>query len=313
MKIIEISDFTNYQHSLSRSVAVIGTFDGIHHGHKILFQKARQIVNKLNLQLAIITFPMKVKSYFQGDHKLIYEYEQKYKILKEFNFDYLFNLKISNKITDLSPKIFSIFLKTKLNIQHIVVGEDFRFGKNGSGSIQDLRQHFSKNNFTYIKLEHKKNCSSSHIRHLLISKQLITAYQFLLQPIRHTGIIVSGHKLGVTINYPTINQIIHNKLILPWGIYVAWVEYNHKKYYGMACYWQKEGNDLLETYIFNFKKNIYGKTVTVTLIYFLRSILSIKNLEDLKTLIKQDKVSTLKFIKNNKAWQLPIKLNINDN
>lgn len=281
--------------------ASIGGFDGIHLGHQKIINN---IVNDSKVQKnksALITFKPLPKVYFSKNNFELISIYEKIKILKKFNLDYLIILRFNENLISMKSKDFiEKILINKLNIKSLTVGDDFKFGKNQTGNIEQLKDYSAKGFFNLV-IE-KKHCiankriSSTFIRDAIKENNFSLAAKMLGRSYSISGKIIHGDKRGSKIGFPTANIKLEENILLN-GVYAVSTYYNKKIYYAIANIGYKptfNGNKyLFEAHILNFKSDLYGKRLEFKIISKIRDTKKFKNIEDLKNNIVQD-LSTAK-------------------
>ncbi|ASP28107.1 bifunctional riboflavin kinase/FMN adenylyltransferase [Spiroplasma corruscae] len=143
-------------------VACIGFFDGLHKVHWKLFMKAKRIAKKNNLGFLILTFSNKITNFITGKDYVLYNNKIRYKLFKEkCNPDLLVEINVNKKTISKSKEDFCNFLINKLNVKKVVIGEDFRFGNNKSGNVNDLIYFLGMGNVKIFKREEKISTSNA--------------------------------------------------------------------------------------------------------------------------------------------------------
>ena len=184
-----------------------------------------------------------------------------------------------------------------LSLKHVFVGKDFKFGKNRKGDIDTLKNIGTKYNISVSSISLKTlntvSISSSKIRELLKSGNIIEANKLLGRPYKISGLVIEGDKRGRSINFPTANIKLENLIMPAFGVYSVSVNgIENKIYNGIANIGRRPTvNDrgvLLEVNIFDFNNNIYGKEISVNLLNFIRKEKKFDGIESLKTQIKND-------------------------
>ena len=198
-------------------------------------------------------------------------------------------------------------LVNELNIKHIIVGYDHRFGRNRTANIEDLKSFGDMFDFTVEEITAQDindvTVSSTKIRNALLEGDINTANTYLGYNFMITGTVVSGKGLGKTLNYPTANiKIIEDyKLIPKQGVYVVKSEINYKPIFGMMNIGMNptvEGTkQSVEVHFFNFDDNIYDQILKVELLYRIRDEQKFESLEALKNQLKKDEQTSKEFIK----------------
>ena len=290
------------------SVVTIGKFDGIHIGHRKLISEAVK-AGKSEYCSVVFTFDMSPSDFFNTAQKMIYTNEEKEMILFECDVDYVIEYPFDSHIANMTPEEFvQELLVKKLNASKVIVGNDFHFGKNRSGNPEILKNLSEKYGIEAVILS--KECinntevSSSLIRECLSEGKLEEANEMLSRPYSISGTVISGNKLGRTLDMPTINlKPAENKLLPPNGVYTSLVIYDNKTYAGVTNIGHKPtapGVNALgvETYIMDFDKDIYGEQVTVMLLHHQRPEKKFSSLDELTVQMKKDKELAKENIEN---------------
>lgn len=286
---------------LPKIVAVLGNFDGIHKGHQLLLHKAIDIAKKEGIKSAIFTFNPHPSFVLSGKDPvgLIYTNEEKEMIMEKEGIDYYIELEFTKESASISSKQFieDIIIK-KLNAQVIVIGSDYRFGKNRSGDYKMLVEYSENHDFDVVvihKLKYgNKIIGSTWIRGLILEGNLEMANELIGRPFLIKGKVMKGNQIGTnTIGFPTANIIPNkSKLLPPNGVYISNVNYKNRTYMGITNIGVKptvEGHTLtVETHIIDFNQNIYGEEIQVNLYHYLRPEKKFENIEALRKQISTD-------------------------
>ncbi|MFY8184848.1 MAG: riboflavin biosynthesis protein RibF, partial [Bacteroidia bacterium] len=199
--------------SLTNTIVTIGTFDGVHVGHKKIFDQLNELKKQTGFQTVVFTFdphPRKVLFPEQKDLKLITSTHEKIKLISENEIDYVLVYPFSKKFSEITSDYYieNILVK-KLGAKVIIIGYDHKFGKNREGNIEVLKNNAAKYGFKVIEISAKDidsiNVSSSQIRKAIDAGDIDLANKFLGHPYFITGMVTEGKKLGRTIGYPTAN------------------------------------------------------------------------------------------------------------
>ena len=288
----------------------IGNFDGIHLGHQHVIKKIIKNSQSDNLKSAIMTFVPHPKIYFKktdGNFNIITNsYKKNFlKSLGVENYiEYNFNKTLSNlDAVDFIEKI----LVKQLSVKKIVVGKDFRFGKDRKGDTVLLKKLSSKHKYKLSIIGHVKNkrtnlkFSSSIIRKNINEGSFKKVSQALGRNWFMQGKIVKGSQKARLINFPTANMKPGNHILPKKGVYCVNVILNGNLYKGIANFGErptvKGVNLLLETHIFEFNRDIYGKELTVEFLTFIRSEKKFKDFKSLTTQINKDVITAKKYHK----------------
>ena len=284
------------------SILLIGNFDGLHLGHRKLFNLAKRYKQKYKLKIGVVTFEPMPKMYFNKSIKnfRISNLEQKNEILKNLGIDFVITKKFDKKFSKIKSYSFiKEILNKSLKAKYIFVSNNFRFGNKREGDVKLLIKSEKIFNFKIIKpkpLINKKNeiISSSLIRKLLTNGKLNEANKLLKRYWAVNGIVEKGRQQGKKIGFPTCNIDIKDYIIAMPGVYAVRINLKGKKKFlkGIANLGYrptfKQKKILLEVHIFNFSGNLYNKPLTVKFVKFIRKEKKFKNVEELKKQIKSD-------------------------
>lgn len=290
-------------HTVGTAVA-LGKFDGIHLGHQLLINGLSKEKQK-GRQALIFTFgasPNEVL--YNGAKKSIYTSEEKALYFEELGMDVLLEYPFTKEFASMSPEDFvTECLVKQLGIQAVYVGEDFRFGKGRSGKVSLLQSMGEFYHFEVYavpkKTKHGKVVSSTAIRDML-ETHFHAANDMLGNPYFVFSEVVTGRRLGHTIGYPTINQVIPKEKLVPAsGVYASRVMIDGIMYRGISNLGKKptiEGVHQLglETYILDYSGSLYGRKLKVELLYFIRPEEKFSSIEALKKQISNDVEMMLK-------------------
>ena len=278
-----------------KTIVTIGTFDGVHFGHKYIIEHLNKIAEREGGQSVLLTFdphPRHVLYEDQHDLKLLNTLEEKKNQLEELE---LKNFVVQNFTKEFSRMKYVHFVRDvlvkKLNVDHLVIGYDHHFGRNREGSINELNELSSLYNFTLEQIPpQKKNdvsVSSTKIRTLLNEGNIERANKYLGYEYMLSGNVVHGDKMGRTINYPTANiEVDRNKLIPKAGVYLVKIIFQSEDFFGMLNIGVE--TQKIEVHVFNFLKDIYGQKITIKLINRLRDGVNFKNSQALKKQLQND-------------------------
>lgn len=271
MNIRTIKDFNELQKE-EPTVLVLGYFDGIHLGHKALFERARKVADERGLTVTVLTFPESPRlafSRFTPELLLhLTSQEQRYLLLEKNGVDQLVMTPFTSEFASNTPEEFIERYVKGLNAQALVAGFDYHFG-NCRADVQDLMELFDGQVeiVSEVSLRGEK-VSSTRIRQAIQSGDVSLANQLLGYPFMTEGIVVHGDARGRTIGYPTANLAPFDRVHLPSeGVYVAEVEVDGKRYRAMTSVGKNvtfDGTELrIEAHIFGFDRFIYGEKMTI--------------------------------------------------
>ena len=311
---IEVSDGkVNLSKETNNKVIVaIGNFDGLHKGHQKLLKETKEKASNLKLPFGIITFDPHPRDFFShSKHNfLLTDFLEKKRLFKEFGVDYFFNIKFNDMLRNLSPEEFvEIVLKNTINVNTIYGGENFKFGKNRSGSLLD-KKIFNKYNINALSFSLFTNKNSQIISSELIRKSILNldfklVKTYLGRNWALIGNIKKGDQTGRKLGFSTANLEITNILEPRYGVYLTNTRIMKKD--GMdfvSDYMPSITNfgirptldgqkQLFETHILNYEiffknKEIYDCRIYVELLGFLRDEKKFDSFENLKNQIAED-------------------------
>ena len=304
IKIIQ-DDETAFETNLGCDTACIGTFDGMHLGHQALLNRTYDFGNKKYSVVSFDELPQKILN--NSKYQVLTSNSLKESLIKEHKASCILYFNFLN-IKDMDPKSFCIVLSKKYGIKKIVVGNDFKFGKNRLGDTKYLKQFFGNNN---VKIVPKKKVlgmkvSSSLIREYLSNGNIELVSKFLGRPYSLEGEVIEGNALGRTIGFPTANLNINKNYRIPQnGVYVVRVKIYplSNSHYGMMNIGNRPTVSSsekinVEVNIFDFDSNIYDATLIVDLISFIREEIKFNDIDELKLQLNIDKQSAIKKLKS---------------
>lgn len=289
--------------------ATIGFFDGVHLGHRFLIGELMQIAQTRNLPSAVITFSQHPRAILQSDYqpKLLNSFEEKLDHLASTGIDYCIVLNFTLELSRLSAQEFiRSILAEKLHVKTLLIGYDHRFGHNRKEGFEQYVNYGKQDDIDVLKATPydmgKTHVSSSEIRTKIISGHVKEAAYLLSYAYQLEGHIISGHKIGRTLGFPTANIQVDDPLkIIPGiGVYAVWVNVEGNKYKGMLYIGNrptlKNGDNIsMEVNIFNFDSNIYNDKIIVTFIAHIRDDIQFDSLDQLREQLAKDRetVATL--------------------
>lgn len=318
--IAHLPEFTNAH-------ITIGTFDGVHKGHQQILELMRSEAAKVNGETVIITFhphPRQIignstKGKENSDISLLNTMEEKISILSHMEIDHLVIVPFTEAFASQSAESYiSDFLVNTFHPHTIIIGHDHRFGKGRAGDFQLMEDKADEFGYKVKEIPgfmlQDMTISSTRIREALLKGDIITSNEFLGYDYFFSGTVVEGNKLGRTIGYPTANLKVEdeNKLVPGNGVYAVEIlqpeskpghqEFAVKIFKGMMNIGYRPTVDgskrVIEVNIFNFDKEIYGETLTVTLKKYLRSEVKFSGIEELKKQLGKDKKEAVLVLKS---------------
>ncbi|MEG0306864.1 MAG: bifunctional riboflavin kinase/FAD synthetase [Clostridium sp.] len=289
------------------TVIVLGSFDGIHMGHRALIENAKKLVEQIkknenveDVKVMVCTFSNHPLSVINKGicPKLIMSNKEKRNLFKKLGVDILNFMGFNKDLMSISPDRFIESLKNCYNAKGIVVGFNYRFGYKNLGDVDFLKK--SSETLEYellvvdpVKVEDEVS-SSSAIRHNIQEGNIEKANRFLTRPFMISGKIITGKQIGRTIEFPTVNLNYDKKYVIPkGGVYGTFVEYNGVLYKGITNVGYNptiQGKKLsIETHILNFNKTIYGEEIKLYFIEKIREEKKFIDIENLKSQLILDK------------------------
>lgn len=293
-----IQEFT----SPAKTIVTIGTFDGVHCGHKRLLDKLINSGRALGCPTSVLTFFPHPRIVLQpdADVKMLNTITEKAALLEKSGIDNLIIHPFSREFSRITAEDFvKDILITRLNAAKIIIGHDHRFGRNRTATTEDLILMGKEFGFEVEQISPLDvddiTVSSTKIRHALETGDIATANAFLGYFYFITGTVTTGQQLGRTIGYPTANIVIPEdyKLVPARGVYAVSSYINGINIYGMMNIGMRPtvGGTFqtIEVHFFDFDANIYNTKLKVCLHHRLRSEQKFEGLEALKTQLAIDK------------------------
>lgn len=285
--------------NFDKSVVTIGKYDGIHRGHDVLIEKTVDYAKKENINSIVLTFKNSPISYFSHikTREIITE-KEKMAMFKSSGVDVVIYIPFDEKVAEVSAQDFveNILVK-KLNAKKIVIGHDFAFAKNRQGTPQLLSKLSRKYGFMVevvnaVKIANTR-VSSTLIKDLIYAGKVEEIKKYLGRNYTIEGKVIQSKQLGRTIGFPTANMRLSENLVIPKrGIYATKVYLDNEVYIGATNIGYNptvNGERLsVETYILQFEKDIYGKTIKLEFLERIRDERKFKDLNELKIQLKMD-------------------------
>ena len=295
-------DTTDFE-PVANAIVTIGTFDGVHLGHKKILTRLGEIAHASSGQTVVLTFwphPRMVVSKDSQSLRLLSTLDEKIELLRQNGVNHLVVIPFTRSFSELSSEEFiQQILVNSIGTKKLVIGYDHHFGRNREGSFEYLKQNALQYGFELEEIPRQEidnlTVSSTKIRHALLEGKLKIANELLGQNYTFSGVIVKGRQLGRTIGYPTANVQVSEsyKLIPADGVYAVRVLVRGQTYGGVISIgFRPTVNGVgrtQEVFIFDFNEDIYGETLTVELVAFVRAEQKFNNLEALKSQIELDR------------------------
>lgn len=292
-------------------VVTIGSFDGVHKGHVQVIESMKRVAHHLQGDTVIISFephPREVLYPMEKRLGILTTLEEKEKILETLGVDHLVILPFTRALAELEYVDFvRNILVDKIGIKGLVIGYDHRFGKNREGTFDKLKNLSAKYHF-YLEQEevyeeNQINISSTKIRNALEVGDIVRVNEFLGYTYTLSGKVVTGDKIGRTMDFPTANiQLNDERKLLPAsGVYAVIVFVNGQVYQGMlnigirptvSCL----GIVRIEVNIFDFHQDIYGQEIQISLIGRIRGERKFNDTNELKQQLIHDRNVVLDYL-----------------
>lgn len=290
----------------NNAVITIGTFDGVHEGHKKIIDALIKEAKLINGEAIIITFhPHPRKIVKPNEHlQLINTLEEKIELLEKTGIDHLVIVPFSNEFASQpADQYIQKFLIAKFHPHTIIIGYDHHFGKGRQGNFMLLAEKADQYNYRLLEIPKyildEVGVSSTQIRNALLQSDVDTANRLLGYDFFFEGIVIRGDQLGRKLGYPTANlqYTDSDKIHLGHGVYAAYAEVEGTAYKGMLSIGTRptleNSDERVEVNIFDFDKEIYGENVRVRVKNYLRGQEKYASLDELIKQLGTDKENSL--------------------
>mgnify|MGYP004507546049 FL=1 len=289
-------------------VVALGTFDGLHRGHLDVIGTAKQEAEHTGAKLAVFTFSNHPLEWINPAHVpvALVTPAVKLQLLENLGVDVLIDIPFNQLVADLLPQQFLERLSA-LNYSCLVVGENFTYGQRGMGNVYTLAASAQAMGFKLIVRKLVSNngtiVSSTEIRRLITAGEVQQAAKMLGRSYSISGIVAHGNERGRLLGYPTANlELVDAHVAIPLGgVYAVRAYVDGGVYGGMANIGKNPTfgdveKPRLETNIFGFSGDIYGKTLTIEFVQRIRGEVKFAGIDALKAQLAQDKLDCLKFL-----------------
>ena len=294
-----------------KTAVTIGTFDGVHTGHKVIIEQLKNAAKTINGESVILTFfphPRMVLYPDNNDLRLLNTINERILMLEKSGVDHLIIHPFSKEFSRLnSTEFVRDILVNKLNVTTLVIGYDHHFGRNREGSFEHLQELAPLYGFKVEEIAAQEiqqvNISSTKVRLSLLSGEINAANQFLGYHYFIKGTVIDGNKIGRTINFATANIKVDEwyKLIPTKGVYAVKTIVNGNVFDGMLNIGNRptineNNNETIEVNIFNFDEDIYTKEIQIEFYDRIRDEQKFENLESLKKQLEIDKKKAIQVL-----------------
>ncbi len=285
--------------ALRSAVLAIGNFDGVHRGHQELLAEARRTAKLSGSPFGVMVFEPHPRSYFRPDlaHFRLTTHQRQMQLFAASGLDFVVVQTFDAALAKLSAGAFvDDILVARLGVSHVVIGYDFSFGVNRSGTTDAMRNSGAKLGFGVTVVAPVGNggavFSSSAVRGLLAQGDVAGANFALGHRWRVSGRVVGGAKRGTGLGFPTANVAMPAGTKLGHGIYAAWVHVGQDRYAGAAYLGTRpqfdNGAPVLEVFLLDFDGDLYGQEISVAFVDFIRGDGAFEGIDALKAQMERD-------------------------
>lgn len=297
-----------------KAVLTIGTFDGVHVGHRLILEQVRKVANEVNGETVLITFDPHPRLALNpaSDLSLLTTLPERLKALESLGIDNVVIVNFDKAFANQQAKDYiQYFLINHFHPTVIVIGYDHQFGKDRSGDFRLFEKYKEIFNYQLVEIPAKaiedSAVSSTRIRHAIQKGDLQTATILLGRPYSFSGHVIHGDKRGRTIGFPTANvEVIDiHKLLPARGVYAVNVSYKAKLYNAMMNIGLRptveESNKLkIEIHLIDFNTEIYDEILDVNCIYRIRDEVKFESINQLIVQLQEDRKEALKILNSTK-------------
>ena len=301
-----IDEFT----AVKNAVVTIGTFDGVHIGHRKIISGIKELADSIGGETVILTFfphPRMILHPEDESLKLITTITEKAQLMEQLGVDHLIITPFSRDFSNQTAEGYiRDVLVNKIGTKKIVIGYDHRFGKDRQGGLDDLLKLGPVYGFDVVEIPEQDinevAISSTRIRNALLSDKIDLANSYLGYPFFITGTVIRGDQLGRQLGYPTANIVVEEKykLIPADGIFAVTVNVAGIEHKGMAYIGSRPTvNGLthnIEVNIFDFDQEIYNQPIRMEFHHYVRGDIKFSSLDELKVQLAKDKEDVLALL-----------------
>ncbi|HEY8423561.1 MAG TPA: bifunctional riboflavin kinase/FAD synthetase [Clostridia bacterium] len=283
---------------LNNEIAIaLGFFDSVHLGHRAVINKAVEYAKVNNIKSAVITYSNNPFLTLGIRQKLIYAFEERLEKFEKLGVDFVIAQEFDYEFMQKDKNFFVDELLSCYDIKYAVCGQDYRFGKNGSGDVDFLKELFNKLKIDFEVLDFVKDnnlkISSSDIRKLIENGEINKANKLLGEPFFITGIVNNGKGYGRALGFPTANIKPQSDKVKPrQGVYITKTFIDQNSYIsithigGRPTFRESEEN--IETHILDYDGDLYNRKIKIEFYDYVRPIFSFENKSKLISQIMRD-------------------------
>ena len=300
------TDITTSPWGGARSVITIGTYDGIHRGHRAVIEQVRAHADRLGAKSVVVTFDPHPASVVRPESapKLLTDLNQKLELLASTGVDATVVVPFdADRARESAEEFVELVLVNMLSTRAVVVGEDFHFGRQRQGNVAMLRTIGARCDFEVFPIELVERAdgvdepvSSTAIRRALAGGSVETATELLGRPFEARGPVVQGDQRGRLIGFPTANVEVSSQMCLPAdGVYAGWYVRSNGDRHPCAMnlgrrptFYEHADVSLLEAHLIDFAGDLYGEPARVQFTNFLRGERKFDGIDAIRTQLKHD-------------------------
>lgn len=287
----------------------LGKFDGFHKGHMVLVDEIRRLQER-GYTGVLFTFDIKKNHVFDVDKiKNIYTSDEKLQLVEQFGIDAFVEYPFDDTFAAMKPEAFvKKILVDEMHVKYVVVGKDYRFGKDRAGDVSLLENMGKIYGFAVLAMDklsyENKIVSATYIRQCILEGNMEEIPAFLGRNYSVSGCVFEGKRLGRTIGIPTANLLPEKgKIYPPEGVYVSKISIAGEAdcYYGITNIGDNPtvndtGSVTIETNIFDFDRDIYKKAIRIEFLSYIRGEKKFSGVEELKKQLCEDIVTAKKWL-----------------
>lgn len=291
----------------NKRIFALGFFDGVHRGHQVLLHACVRMARQHGLHAAAITFEAHPQSLFRQDvPPLLTTCDDRIRLMQRYGIEDVWTYPVNEATMGTPWQDFLLELCRDHGARGFVCGHDFRFGRRGEGSAETLRGFCAEHHLPCVIIPEQTldavRVSSTYIRQQVEEGDMATAVRFLGHGHMLTGTVVTGRKLGHKLGFPTANIDLPDHVVVPrHGVYACLAFVGEKSHMAVCNVGSRptvQGHQVrTETWLLDFSGDLYGKTVTLEFMRFLRPEQRFESLDALREAVLQDAETTRKFFR----------------